>query len=158
MEMKTKVAAEEGRSDLFIVREFELPVSALFEAYTDAEVFAQWMGTRVITYDCRTNGAWRIETSDAQGKVAFTAHGTFHDVRPDEQIIRTFEMNGAPFGVQLELLDFASLDEEKSRLTVHILYESSEQRDRMLSFGMGKGMSMAHDRMESIQQQRRKQR
>ena len=158
MGLKTMVTAEPGRTDLHITREFDLPVSALFEAYSDAEIFAQWMGTRIIDYDCRTNGAWTIETSDPKGNVAFTAHGTFHSVQPDRSIVRTFEMAGAPFGVQLELLEFFPMTEEKSRLTVHILYESNEQRDRMLSFGMGKGMSMAHDRMESIQQQRRAQR
>ncbi len=33
MEQKTKIAAEEGKQDLTITREFDLPLTLLFTAY-----------------------------------------------------------------------------------------------------------------------------
>ena len=48
MELKTKVQAEEGKQDLHITREFDLPVELLFKAYTDPGIVEQWMGTKVL--------------------------------------------------------------------------------------------------------------
>jgi uncharacterized protein YndB with AHSA1/START domain len=46
MEAKTKVQAEEGKQDIVITREFDLPVALLFKAYEDPELFEQWMAPR----------------------------------------------------------------------------------------------------------------
>jgi len=35
MELKTKVNAEDGKQELVITREFDLPVELLFKAYED---------------------------------------------------------------------------------------------------------------------------
>ncbi|WP_394330255.1 hypothetical protein [Chryseobacterium daeguense] len=34
MELKTKIHAEDGKQEIFIIREFDLPVELLFKAYT----------------------------------------------------------------------------------------------------------------------------
>jgi len=49
MEEKTKVHAEDGKQELIITREFDLPVELVFKAYSEAELFEQWMGTKVLT-------------------------------------------------------------------------------------------------------------
>ena len=48
MELKTKISAKEGQQDLVITREFDLPVELLFKAYTEPEIVAQWMSTKVL--------------------------------------------------------------------------------------------------------------
>ena len=48
MEKKTKINAEEGRQELTITREFELPVDLLFKAYVESDIVEQWMGTKVL--------------------------------------------------------------------------------------------------------------
>lgn len=48
MERKTKINAEDGRQDLVITREFDLPLELLFKAYEEPEIVAQWMGTKVL--------------------------------------------------------------------------------------------------------------
>ena len=45
MERKTNVQAEEGRRDLLITRDFNLPLELLFKAFEDADIVAQWMGS-----------------------------------------------------------------------------------------------------------------
>ena len=44
MEQKTNINALEGKQDLTITREFDLPVELVYKAYTEAEFIAQWMG------------------------------------------------------------------------------------------------------------------
>ena len=43
MERKTKINAEDGKQDLVITREFDLPLELLFKAYEDPEIVEQWM-------------------------------------------------------------------------------------------------------------------
>lgn len=150
MELKTRVAAEEGRHHLLITRDFDLPVDLLFKAHSDPELLAQWMGTNVLKLEARQHGGWQFETTDAQGKPVFRAHGTFHDFIPSQKMVRTFEMEGAPFGVQLELLGFEALDEDRSRLTIQVFYQSGAHRDAMLKMPFAQGLNGAHNRLQQI--------
>lgn len=150
MEQKTRVNAEEGKQDLVITREFDLPLELLFKAYAEADIVEQWMGTNVLKLENRKHGSWQYKTTDAQGNPVFQANGVFHEFVPNKKITRTFEMENAPFGVQLEFLEFIAISEDTSRLNIHIVYESVAHRDGMIKIGMGKGMSMAHDRLEKI--------
>ena len=150
MEQKTKVHAEDGKQELLITREFDLPLDLLFKAYEDAEIVEQWMGTKVLKLENKKHGSWQFETKDAQGNVVFQANGTIHEFVPDKKITRTFEMQNAAFGVQLEFLEFESLTEDTSKLNMHIVYRSVAHRDKMLEIGMGKGMNMAHNRLQGV--------
>ncbi len=150
MERKTKVSAEDGKQDLFITREFDLTVELLFKAFEVPEIVEQWMGTRVLKMESRKHGSYQIETPDHTGKVAFRAHGTYHEFVPNQKIIRTFEMEGAPFGVQLEFLEFEPLTEHSSKLTMQIVYKSMAQRDQMLQLSFAQGLNMAHNRLQEI--------
>jgi uncharacterized protein YndB with AHSA1/START domain len=153
MERKTKVDAETGKHDLFITREFELPVDLLFRAYTEPEIVEQWMGTRVLKLESRKHGSWKIETSDGKGNVAFQASGVIHEFLPGQKITRTFEMENAPFGVQLEVYEFESLTPGSSKLKMHVIYESVAQRDEVLKLPFAQGINMAHNRLENAMKQ-----
>ncbi|TLV02909.1 SRPBCC domain-containing protein [Dyadobacter luticola] len=150
MERKTKIDAENGKQDLVITREFDLPLDLLFKAYEEAEIVEQWMGTKVIKLENKKHGSWRFQTSDPQGNVVFGAHGTVHEFTPNKKIIRTFEMDNAPFPVQLEFLEFEKLTDETSKLTMQIVYRSVEDRDRMLSLPFAQGINMAHNRLQQV--------
>lgn len=150
MELKTQVHAEQGKQELIITREFDLPVELLFRGYSDPEIVEQWMGTKVIKLENKSHGSWKIETSDATGKVAFRANGTIHEFVPNQKITRTFEMENANVGIQLEFMTFEPLTPETSKLQIHIIYRAVADRDQMLKFGMGKGLAMAHNRLEEI--------
>ncbi len=150
MELKTKLYAEAGRQDLTITRDFELPVELVFRAYTEADLFAQWMSTRVKTFECKTHGSYRFETCDPQGKVVFSANGTIHACVPNRQIVRTFEMENTGFPVQLEFLDFEALSGDTSRLTMHIVYKSVAVREQVLAMPFAQGLNMAHNRLQQI--------
>ena len=150
MEQKTKVHAEDGKQELLITREFDLPLDLLFKAYEDAEIVEQWMGTKVLKLENKKHGSWQFETRDGQGNVVFQANGTIHEFVPNKKITRTFEMQNAAFGVQLEFLEFESLTEDTSKLNMHIVYRSVAHRDKMLEIGMGKGMNMSHNRLQGV--------
>jgi len=150
MERKTQVHAEDGRQEIIITRTFDLPVDLLFKAYVEPELVEQWMGTKVVQLENKQHGSFRFETSDNKGNVVFRANGTIHTVIPNQQIIRTFEMENTPFPVQLEFLEFEAIDDDTSKLVMHVIYKSVEARDKLLQLPFAQGINMAHNRLQDI--------
>lgn len=149
MEQKTKINAEDGQQDLFITREFDLPLELLYTAYVEPEIIEQWMGTKVLKLESKKHGSYQFETTDPKGnKHAF--NGTIHEVIPNHKITRTFEMENTPFGVQLEIYVFERLTDDNSKLTMHVIYESVEQRDQVLKLPFRQGINMAHNRLQDV--------
>jgi uncharacterized protein YndB with AHSA1/START domain len=150
MERKTKVDAEEGKHDILITREFDLPVELLFKAYAEPDIVAQWMGTNVLKLESKKHGSYQFETTDAQGNVVFRANGTIHEFTPNQRIIRTFEMENVPFPVQLEFMEFESLTDDTSKLSMQIVFRSVADRNQLLQMPFAQGINMAHNRLQDI--------
>lgn len=150
MELKTKINAEDGKQDLVITREFDLPLELLFKAYVEPELLEQWMGSKVIKLENKKQGGWHFEKKDAEGNVVFSANGVIHDFIPEQKITRTFEMANTPFGVQLEITEFEKLTDDTSKLSMHVIYESAAQRDEVLKLPFKQGINWAHNRLEEI--------
>ncbi|HTJ49856.1 MAG TPA: SRPBCC domain-containing protein [Cyclobacteriaceae bacterium] len=149
MERKTKINAEDGKQDLVIVREFDLPLELLFKAYEDADIVEQWMGTKVLKLENKKHGGFQFETTDPQGN-KHRFNGTIHDFVLNQKITRTFEFEKMPFGVQLEVLEFEQLTDDTSRLNMHVIYESVAHRDQVLKMPFSYGINMAHNRLQEI--------
>ncbi len=149
MERKTKINAEEGKQELVITREFDLPLELLFKAYEEPEIVEQWMGTKVLKLENKRHGSYQFETTDPKGnKHGF--NGTIHEFVPNQKITRTFEMENTPFGVQLEFLAFEALTKDTSKLTMHVVYKSDAVRDQILQLPFAQGINMAHNRIQEI--------
>ena len=149
MERKTKINAEDGKQELMITREFDLPLELLFKAYADPEIVEQWMGTKVLKLENKKHGGYQFETTDPMGnKHGF--NGTIHEFVPNKKITRTFEMENAPFDVQLEFLEFEKLTDDTSKLNMHVIYRSVAVRDELLKLPFAKGINMAHNRIQEI--------
>ncbi len=148
MEQKTTVSAPDGKQEIIIRREFDLPVEALFSAYTEPEFLEQWMGTKVLKAENRINGTYQFQTTDGGGKVVFGASGVYAEFEPNRKITRTFKMDNTPLDVQLEYLDFEELTPSTSRLSIHMVFRSVAFRDQMVQFGLAKGISMAHNALQ----------
>ena len=149
MERKTKIKAEEGKQEILITREFELPLELLFKAYEDPEIVEQWMGTKVLKLENKKHGSYQFVTTDPRGN-RHGFNGTIHEFVPEKKITRTFEMENAPFGVQLEFLEFEKLSDDTSRLIMHVIYRSVAVRDQLLQLPFAQGINMAHNRIEEI--------
>ncbi|HEY9048446.1 MAG TPA: SRPBCC domain-containing protein [Ohtaekwangia sp.] len=149
MERKTKVSAEEGKQEIFITREFDLPLELLFQAYTDPEIVEQWMGTSVLKLESKKHGSYQFVTTDPKGnKHGFS--GTIHEFIPNRKITRTFEMESASFDAQLEFLEFEKLTDDTSKLSMQVVYRSVAIRDQVLQLPFVQGINMAHARLQDI--------
>jgi uncharacterized protein YndB with AHSA1/START domain len=149
MGQRTRITAEDGKQELVITREFDLPLKLLFRAYVEPDIVEQWMGTKVVKLESRQHGSYQFETTDPRGnKHGF--NGVIHEFSPNRKITRTFEMENAPFAVQLEFLEFEKLTDNTSKLNMHIVFRSVAHRDQMLQLPFAQGMNMAHNRLQDI--------
>ena len=155
MEQKTKINAEDGKQELVITREFDLPLELLFRAHAEPDIIGQWMSneystTKLLKLESKKHGGYQLETTDAKGNVVFRANGVIHEFIPNLKITRTFEMENTPFGVQLEFYEFVQLTDDTSKLNMHVIYESVAQRDQVLQLPFAQGINMAHNRLQEI--------
>ncbi|MGZ5220304.1 MAG: SRPBCC domain-containing protein [Chitinophagaceae bacterium] len=149
MERKTKINAEDGKQELVITREFDLPLELLFKAYVEPEIVEQWMGTKVLKLDSKKHGSYQFETTDPAGN-KYGFNGVIHEFSPNRKITRTFEMENTPFDAWLEYLVFEKLTEDNSKLTMHVVYKSVAIRDQLLQMPFAQGINMAHNRLQEI--------
>lgn len=149
MEQKTKIHAEDGKQELTITREFDLPLDLLFKAYEEPEIVEQWMGTKVLKLENKKHGSYQFETTDPKGN-KHNFSGTIHDFVPNKKITRTFEMENTAFPVQLEFLEFEKVTDDTSKLTMHVIYRSVAKRDQILQLPFAQGINYAHNRIQEL--------
>lgn len=146
------IEAPEGLPFLDYSREFDAPVSALFRAYTDREIFEQWFGPAglplaVHRFDPHTGGGFRYVVQGADQEWGF--HGVYHEIRPDELIIQTYQFEQDPAaGVSLEFQRFEALPGGRSRIAVHSVSSSVASRDALDA--MRDGIKNDFDALEKV--------
>jgi uncharacterized protein YndB with AHSA1/START domain len=148
------ITAPEGVPFIEIVREFDAPVAAVYNAYSDPELVKQWLGpngyeVQLEEYDVRDGGRYRYVHVDPEGN-RYPFNGVFHRARPDELIIQTFEWEGMPDFVSLETARFEDLGDGRSRVTGWSTFPSVEARDGMIENGMERGVVEGYERLDAL--------
>jgi uncharacterized protein YndB with AHSA1/START domain len=152
----TKITAEPDKQELFIIREFDAPRELVFKAFTDPELYAQWIGPRglkttIEIFEPKNGGSWRYIQKDQEGN-EFAFHGVNHEVLPPERIIDTFEFEGLPETghVILETAKFKALPGNRTKLTSQSVFQSVEDRDGMMQSGMEEGVNESYERLDEL--------
>ena len=149
-----------GRQEVIVTHTFKAPRDKVYKAYTDPAQVAQWWGPReyknkVEIMNVRPGGEWRIVQRDASGhEEAF--RGVYHDVKPNERIIRTFEYEPMPGHTILEVVTFEDYD-GGTRVTERSIYTDIEDRDGMVQMGMEKGVKESAERFSELMQKTKQQ-
>ena len=148
----TTITAQPGTPYVDVVREFDAPPELVFRAHTDPEVVARWLGPRgmqmeVLEHDARTGGSYRYVHRSRDGEFRF--RGVFHTVVPDKLIVQTFEYEGRPDRVSLDRARFEDVD-GRTRLTIHSMFASVQERDEMVASGMENGVRDSMERLAEV--------
>jgi uncharacterized protein YndB with AHSA1/START domain len=151
-----RITAEPGKQEIFITREFDAPRELVFKAFTDPELYVQWLGPRELTmtldkFEPGNGGSWRYIQKDADGN-EYAFHGVIHEVLPPERIIDTFEFEGLPEKghVILEVARFEELPGSRTKLTSQSVFLSLADRDGMLQSGMEEGVNDSYERLDEL--------
>jgi len=154
---ETKIIAEPGKQEVFIVREFDAPRELVFKAHAEPELLKQWLGplNRVVNidyYDSRSGGSYRYTISNNSGKEIAAFNGAIHEVTTPERIIQTFEFEGLPERghVTLDTMTFEKLPGNRTKVTTHSVCRTQGDRDAMMQSGMESGVNEGYEKLDSI--------
>lgn len=148
------IDATPGTSYADISREFDAPAAAVYAAHADVEVFKSWIGprsleTEVTHWDFRTGGGYRYLQTDPEGN-SYAFRGVFHTVRENELIIQTFEYEGMPDEVSMDIMRFEDLPGGRSRIVDHSVFPSIEVLEGMMAQGMEGGMNEGYEQLDEL--------
>ena len=148
----TELTVEPGKQEIVITRTFNAPRELVYRAYTDPDLIPRWWGPReyetvVDKLDPRPGGVWRFLNRGADG-TEYGFHGVIHDASP-EQIVQTFEFEGAPGHVALDTAVFEDLG-GRTKVTATSVFQSVEDRDAMVASGMEGGARETYDRLAEL--------
>jgi uncharacterized protein YndB with AHSA1/START domain len=153
---ETKIIADPDKHDITITREFDAPRELVFKAFTDPKLFAQFMGPRnlktdIKKFEAKPGGEWRYVQTEPNGKEHWF-HGVFHEVFAPERIIQTFEYDNLPEKghAALDTEIFESLPDDRTKTTIHSVFQSVADRDGMIQSGMERGVIESHERLDEV--------
>ncbi len=152
----TIIIAEPGKQELFIVRELDAPRALVFRAYTEKELYKQWIGPRgyetlIEKFEPWSGGSWRFVQKDDKGNI-FAFHGVTHEMATPERIIDTFEYEGLPEKghVILQTAKFEALPGNRTKVTAQAVFQSVADRDGMIQSGMERGVREGFERLDEL--------
>ena len=128
----------------------------MFRAYTDPELYVQWLGPRRLKitlekFEPTNCGSWRYIHRDEDGN-EYAFHGVHHEVTRPERIISTFKFEGLPEPghTSLEMATFEELPGGKTWVMTKAVFQSVADRDGMVQSGMEKGVNDSLDRLDEL--------
>ncbi len=150
---ETTITAEPGSSLITMTREFDAPRELVFRAHVDPDLLVQWLGPRELTmtvdrYEARDGGTYRYVHHDAQGG-EYGFRGVFHGDPTPDGLVQTFEFEGAPGHVSLNIYTFTQRGDRTELRTV-ASFASVADRDAILDADMSRGVQDGHDRLEEL--------
>jgi uncharacterized protein YndB with AHSA1/START domain len=152
---KTIVTAEPGKQEVFITREFDAPRELVFRAHTDPKLYVQWLGPRgyemvLETFEPHSGGRYRYIHKDQEGN-EYGFHGVFHEIS-EALMIQTFEFEGLPESghVSLDTMRLEELPGDRTKITIHSVFQSVADRDGMVESGMERGVSEGYERLDEV--------
>ncbi len=126
--------------EIRVERVFDAPRTHVFSVWTDPKLIPEWWGdgTVVEEMDVRPGGTYRFRT--AYGPV----EGEFREVDPPERLVQTFQNH-------LQTLEFEDLGEQ-TKLTQTMRFETTEQRDTTMQYGVEEGAKSGFARVDALLQ------
>jgi len=138
--MKVQATAPEGRPTITLERDFDAPVSAVFDAYSTAEALARWWGPNGFTLafkemEFRVGGRARFDMTGPDGTV-YPNRIVYLEIEPAGRILYRHDgdVDDDPRAFQVTVT-FAPLPGGRTRLAMTSVFASVEARNAVLQFG-----------------------
>ena len=138
--MKTQVTTP-NELEIRVERVFEAPREHVFSVWTNPELIPEWWGdgTVVEEMDVRAGGRWRFRTENG-----YVVEGEYREVVPPERLVQTFQGH-------LQTLEFEDVD-GRTKLTQTMRFETTEQRDMTMQYGVEAGAEAGFERIDKVLQ------
>ncbi len=144
---RSSAAANTAEREIVATRVFDAPRELVFKMWTDPEHVARWWGPKGFTntiyeMDVRPGGVWRFVMHGPDG-VDYKNKIVYVEIVKPERLVYD-HVSGPQFHVTVT---FTELD-DKTRITVRMLFESAVQRDKVAEeFGAVEGLNQTLERL-----------
>jgi uncharacterized protein YndB with AHSA1/START domain len=152
---KTSIIAEPGKQEIFITREFDAPRALVYKAHIDPNLYVQWLGPHgyemiLEEFEPVSGGKYRYINKDNEGN-QYAFRGTFHTMT-EELMIQTFEFEGMPEPghVVLDTMRLEELPNNRTKVTIHSVFQSVADRDGMVQSGMESGINDGYEKLDDL--------
>ena len=132
-----------------IERIFDAPRELVWEAYTDPEMVAEWLGPDSdekpkVSADLRPGGSYEWDFGE------FVFFGEYSEVVPPERLVHTFDWKNSGRPPSEDDARFEELDDGRTRLVIMSTFASKEDRDFMIREGMEKGVREGYAKLDVL--------
>jgi len=136
--MNETTVTKPNELEIRVEREFEAPRAHVFSVWTDPALIPGWWGedTVVEEMDVRPGGVWRFRTTYG------VVEGEYREVDPPARLVQTFQNH-------LQTLEFEDLG-ERTKLTQTMRFETTEQRDTTMNYGVEEGAKGGFARIDAV--------
>jgi uncharacterized protein YndB with AHSA1/START domain len=139
--------------EIRIERVFDAPRDRVWSAFTEPKLVAQWWGRGnkldIEKMEVVRGGHWRyVEHSPDGGVHGF--EGRYREVTPPERLVCTFEWDGMPGFVAVEIVTFEDLGDGRTKVVTTSLFHTTQERDGMLTSGMEKGLNESYAALDRL--------
>jgi len=138
--------------EIRVERVFDAPRDRVWQAFTDPKLIAQWWGRGnklvIERLEVERGGHWRFVEHSADGVHGF--EGRFREVTPPTRLVQTFEWDGMPGYVVVEIVTFEEAGKGRTKVVNTSLFHTTEERDGMLSSGMETGLNESYAALDRL--------
>jgi uncharacterized protein YndB with AHSA1/START domain len=136
--MNTTTVTTPNELEIRVERVLDAPRPLVYSVWTDPELIPEWWGDGTVVEEMvvEPGGTYRFRT--AHGVV----EGEFREVEPPERLVQTFQNH-------LQTLEFEDLGEQ-TKLTQTMHFETTEQRDMAMQYGVKKGAESGLARVDEL--------
>jgi uncharacterized protein YndB with AHSA1/START domain len=146
------IATTPNDREVVIERVFNAPPRVVWQAFTEPELVAQWWGRGhklvIEKLELWPGGRWRFVEHADDGVHGFEGH--YREVTPPQRLAWTFGWDGMAGRVVLDTTTFEDLGDGRTRVVSRSLFQTSEERDAMLGFGMQKGLDQSYAALDRL--------
>jgi uncharacterized protein YndB with AHSA1/START domain len=147
------VLSTPSEREIVTERVFAAPRERVVAAFTEPQLVARWWGldsttTTVEALDLRPGGAWRFVERNQDGS-EHGFRGYYREVSLPDRLAYSFEWEGLPGHAVIDTVTFEDLG-DRTRVTVHSLFHTPEERDWMLKEGMERGLNESYGKLDSL--------
>lgn len=164
-------ATSQGNNAVVVTRVFDAPREAVFRAWTNPELMAQWYAPEPLTVpksemDLRVGGRYRLVMRDEDGN-DFTSTGVYREIMAPERLSYTDSLEempqdwvdmvneargqekGTPIPDSIVTIIFEDVG-GKTKVTFRDDFDSATTRDAFVEMQMVEGLEASFDNLEKV--------
>lgn len=138
--------------EVLVERIFGAPRDAVWRAFTQPELIAQWWGRGnelvIERLQVERGGRWRFVEHADDGVHGF--EGRFREVTPRERLVWTFEWDGMPGHVAVETTTLEDAGDDRTKVISRSLFHTPAERDATLSTGFQNGLDQSYAALDRL--------